>query len=247
MRNFVISDIHGFCREMASALAEAGYEDSPDTRLIVLGDCWDRGPDPYGVYRFLCDRMRRGNAILIKGNHEYLMADRLIRGFTVGIDLYNGVDETLKVLTKGGMGTREITAWINGSFWKDYAEIDDYVFVHGWVPLDGFDAYRHDDIPSYQYFTILPDWRTRKDRDIWKNASWENGVKAFSAGILLPGKTVVCGHRNAATFHAMFDERVLGSGMPTEDFSIFRAPGCIAIDGHTVRSGKVNVLVIETR
>lgn len=249
MRNYVISDIHGFYREMRYALLKAGYDDDQYARLVVLGDCWDRGPDPYGVYCFLHDEVRWGKAVLIRGNHEYLMLNRLTRGHAAWVDLYNGTEETLKALSmESPMTEKELSSWVNGDFWKDYVEIGDYIFVHGWVPLGGFDVYRHDDIASYQSFSILPDWRGCKDRSVWENASWESGVKALAAGLTIPKKTIVCGHRSVSAFHEQFDDHahhVCGAD-GSEDSSIFRGGGCIAVDACTVRSHKVNVLVLET-
>ena len=65
---YVISDIHGCCKEF-EALLECIHFSGKDT-LYVLGDVIDRGPDPVGVLRLMS---LHENIIPILGNHEYMM------------------------------------------------------------------------------------------------------------------------------------------------------------------------------
>ena len=58
------------------------------------------------------------------------------------------------------------------------------------------------------------------------------------------GKTVVCGHIHASYGHAVFEHRGSEFG-PDADFSPYSAPGILALDACTVRSGGVNVIVLE--
>jgi hypothetical protein len=245
MRYYVISDIHGFYQEMMDALLGAGYAKDPDAMLIVLGDCWDRGPDPYKVYLFLREKIRQRKAIMVIGNHEYIMRQRMRRGYSEFIDIYNGTDGTLVSLMESHMTRDEILGWINGKFWKNYAEIGDYIFVHGWVPLYGFNIYQHEELESYKPFSIYPNWRRCKDKSVWENAAWESGFRAYKAGLTIPGKTIVCGHWHTSEFHHEFDEPQRSEFGDDADFSVFLGKGCVAIDACTAHSGKANVLVLD--
>jgi ASC-1-like (ASCH) protein len=110
----------------------------------------------------------------------------------------------------------------------DYFETQNYVFTHGWVPLERV-------------------WGEQKLRKDWRTASlssWERGRftewnQAYRQRLTLPDKTIVCGHRSAQ-YGSQFDPS--------------RSPYChdpfygqkmIAIDGLTIASKQVNVIVLE--
>lgn len=249
MRVFVISDIHGFYDLMIEALNDAGYDSSdPDDLLVVLGDCWDRGDQPFEVYRFLADLSAAGKAYLIKGNHEYMMSRLISRGGPVWADYYNGTARTFDELTVAcGMKPSEIAEWVDGPRWHDYLQVGEYVFVHGWIPLEGYsvEQFEGQSDSLYRSLRILPNWDVCKDRRIWEEASWESGVGALKAGLTIPKKTIVCGHRHVSAFHSTFDRSETSEFGPDADFSIFRKEGCIAIDACTAYSHKVNVLVLN--
>ena len=61
----------------------------------------------------------------------------------------------------------------------------------------------------------------------------------YNAPSRIPDKTIVCGHRTT-TYGWRFDP-----ARKPEDSSIFFGDGVIALDALTVRSGRVNVLVLE--
>ena len=72
MRIYAISDIHGCFEPFKRALDGIDLE-SPDSTLVLLGDCCDRGPDSLGVYRAvmgLQDRYGARRVIALRGNHE---------------------------------------------------------------------------------------------------------------------------------------------------------------------------------
>ena len=82
-RRFVLSDPHGHVDVLRSVLAEGGLVDSDghwaggDTRLFVLGDFFDRGPDGVGVVdlimRLEAEAAAAGGAVAsLIGNHEAL-------------------------------------------------------------------------------------------------------------------------------------------------------------------------------
>ena len=54
MKIFACSDIHGFYKEFKEALVKSGFEENnPDHLLIVCGDYWDRGYNPYKIVEYL--------------------------------------------------------------------------------------------------------------------------------------------------------------------------------------------------
>lgn len=66
MSIYVMSDIHGCYREFQEMLSKIGF--SPADRLIVAGDCIDRGKDTYEMLRWMenCPE----NVEMLRGNHE---------------------------------------------------------------------------------------------------------------------------------------------------------------------------------
>jgi bis(5'-nucleosyl)-tetraphosphatase (symmetrical) len=60
----VIGDVHGCLRELDELLAKLAL--AQDDRLVLLGDFFDRGPDPAGVVR----RARELGAEAVLGNHD---------------------------------------------------------------------------------------------------------------------------------------------------------------------------------
>jgi serine/threonine protein phosphatase 1 len=94
MKTLVISDIHGYYRELNDALHNADYQEGD--RLIFLGDYIDRGPLSREVMEFLLS-LKNGGNVFLRGNHEeYLI--RALAGdvHAYGILMDNGFVSTLK-------------------------------------------------------------------------------------------------------------------------------------------------------
>ena len=97
---FVCSDIHGFYKEWMISLKKAGYDRNDENHvLIVLGDIFDRGPDPYKIYKFLTS-LPDERLILVRGNHELLLLDLVKRKIEYDYDHSNGTYQTLISLSK---------------------------------------------------------------------------------------------------------------------------------------------------
>ena len=72
---FVVSDIHGFYDELIDALEKEGFnKKDPAHILMVLGDCFDRGPQAVQLFEFLKELREQNRLMLVKGNHEELLA-----------------------------------------------------------------------------------------------------------------------------------------------------------------------------
>lgn len=256
MRYFVVSDIHSYYEPLKKALDEAGYDPvNADHTLIVLGDVFDRGPDTIKVYDFLTKTVPAERLVLIRGNHERLMMEMNRRGYPETYDYTNGTVESVLQITGCSltMFTYDMATtfskltsskpfiWIKYGPWVDYYEMQNYIFVHGWLPLkDGSNKFS-----SYKPI-VDPNWRMASGRQ-WDDASWMSGVEALERGCVIPGKTIVCGHWHTSAFHSAFEKRVADEFGEDADFSIFRSAdgSCIAIDACTAWTNKTNVLVID--
>ena len=233
-----MSDVHGHYTEMKKALDGAGFCSEKDDHVFVsCGDLIDRGTENKAVYDFVrCLK----NKILIKGNHEDMLLEALRRGYLNGDDVDNGADLTVSDLLgkdavneKGGFDRElhgekiaELSDFIEGMI--HYYETKDYVFTHGWLPI----------IFEGRYPQIDPNWRSACAED-WRFAHELEWQQLYSVGAILKDKTIVCGHR-PARMGSMFDRfREFDCSEP------FFGKGMTVIDAGTMRSGRVNVLVIE--
>lgn len=99
MSTYLVSDIHGQNRAFQKALRDVSFSPQGDDRLYVLGDMIDRGPESKDVLLDLLSlRQAYPNQIfLIKGNHEQMLEDWLMRRGDPELYLrYNGGDATIR-------------------------------------------------------------------------------------------------------------------------------------------------------
>lgn len=263
IKNFVVSDIHSFFTEWMKALKDAGYEENnPDHRIIICGDLLDRGSQSRECLDFVKKLAEANRVIYIRGNHEDLLYQaykdvKMGAEFIGSHHVSNGTIKTIADLT--GVGFYNIIGGFAGddidklkedlefisAITYDYYEVDNYIFVHGWIPSETEKMppwYRHQ--RTYHY---MPEWREASD-DAWNQARWVNGMElAYVHNIVEPDKIIVCGHwhtsyawsnvRNACTEFG--DDAIF-------DTFIDESKGIIALDACTARTRKVNCLVIET-
>ncbi len=190
MKYFVVSDVHGCAGILKKTLESGGYDpENPDHMLVCCGDFFDRGTENFEVLKFF-ERLPR--KIMIKGNHDERLLEILNTGKLIEHDALNGTFTTIeeffgKYTTisldepldfSGSTGTvRRLTEFIGEMV--DYYETENYVFVHGWLPINKG--------------TVVSDWR-KASPDQWHAGRWTSWVN----GSEMPGrnevKTVVCGH-----------------------------------------------------
>ena len=248
MKYYIISDVHSFYTLMRAALTEAGYfQDLEPHKLLLLGDLFDRGPEPLDLQKYVLELLAKDEVILIKGNYEDLFEELVTEdeGKPYDYHVHNGTYKALLELTglsqskESGGNLRLAAAGRDTPYYReiipamlDYYETDHYIFTHGWIPCfpEGDGWYRYD-----------PDWRNAGDAE-WKDARWYNGMVA--ARTFPEHKTVVCGHYNASFGHSWFEH--IGSEFGEDaDFSPYYARRIIAIDACTAFSGKVNCIVAK--
>lgn len=76
LRIYAMSDIHGNLEPLAHAVSTINL-DNPSTRLVLLGDYCDRGPDSLGVFQYIMDLQNRygDRVIALRGNHEEMFLE----------------------------------------------------------------------------------------------------------------------------------------------------------------------------
>ena len=260
MALFAVADIHGYYDETIKALTEAGFFDSDDNKLVVVGDALDRGKQPNEIVDFMLGLHRQGRLIYIFGNHEELFYNCLQEIAAGGINRIasgmshhysNGTFHTLVCLS--GLSVNEailypdrLVARVKASDYYrlllpnavNYYETEKHIFCHGWIPLN----VRVEDMMAV--FSYREDWRDADEKE-WHKARWRNGMEmCCMREIREPGKTIVCGHWNCSWGHAHVDATCTERG----DDAIttpFYADGIIAIDACTARWKRVNCIRIE--
>ena len=245
---------------MLRALRKAGFRKSnPKHILIVCGDVFDRGPDNVRVYKYLrsIPKYRR---ILVRGNHEYLLQHAIRRGYFKDYDLYNGtyftVQEFLNYYYPGADGGSKapsysidwfrnigVLRWIFGPEWVHYYELDEYVFVHSWVPLQNPTRLSIGGLsPDLDYPSLMkdPDWRQASDEE-WEDATWGCPWALYLNGLAPDNKTLVCGHWSTRDFRVHIDH----TPKADSSFDLYTNRGLVALDACTARTGFCNVFVFE--
>jgi serine/threonine protein phosphatase 1 len=99
-RIYAIGDIHGrldLLRSLLFAVEDDSELRSPlPTRLVILGDFIDRGPDSAKLMKIFAAQ-KSGRVVILKGNHEAALVDALL-GDHQAMDLWlaHGGDATLR-------------------------------------------------------------------------------------------------------------------------------------------------------
>ncbi len=253
MKYFLISDIHNCYDEMRAALSEKGFlPSSPDHIIIFLGDAFEKGAKPCETYVFLKDMLEQGRLIWVRGNHDMELvhavenrvlnktnrptATALAQTFNSAV---SGDEAICNALLQGGF-----TQWIMENS-RNYFELDEYVFVHGYIPLC---KGKYDE-----------NWRAYPTEK-WGGARKTGAVKAIlKEGVRIPEKTVVCGHVGAYYGHVKeknptveFDSPAfkklaakITAKKPRAYYETFYGDGVIAIDANAYATGFMNCITIE--
>ena len=235
---FAVSDVHGHYTELIAALEQAGFDRDCEEHIFVsCGDLFDRGRENGQVYAFVKSLPRK---VLIRGNHEDFLGDILERGSILDMDVGNGTDVTVEQLLGESVPDawgnldreacaaeiRELTAFLDSMV--HYYEAGEYIFTHGWLPT----------VFEERYPRVDPDWKNASASD-WRWAHQSEWQQYYGAGAVLVGRTIVCGHRPAYMGYYFDPARA------NDCNEIFFGQGMIALDAHTVRSGRVNVLAVS--
>lgn len=227
---FIISDVHGFCKEMKQGLFRAGFrKNNPNHILVVLGDVFDRGDEAVKVFKYITSIPKK-RRILVKGNHEYLYLDLLKKEFPERHDYSNGtvatfyqiaqasIEEDFKTV-RDKVASGKVTKWLKSKEWLNYYELDDtFILVHSFIP-------------------DVPDWREKATEFDFEKASWGCPWEQYLNGKFdeekVKGKILVCGHWHTSDFYY----HLAGINDPEIDKIYYNKDGhLIAIDGGVRRN-----------
>lgn len=249
---FITSDVHSYFNELMTSLNEKGFDENDEGHILcVCGDLFDRGNQTVELFEFVKSLQEKNRLVYVAGNHETLLFDcvsEIYRGRIPGRHHFsNGTVKTICQFC----GQSE---WIiYDPTWRDricktmqpildfisdncvdYAEIGNYILVHGWIPAyQGVDDFRD------------------ATREEWELARWENGMEMWkNPHCRVECKTVICGHWHCSWGWSHI--RMERKEFPTTDrkdwqksFEPFVDDGIMAIDACTAYSGLCNVIVVE--
>ena len=245
MKYFVFSDVHGCYNRLCEELEKKGFdENNQDHMLISLGDNFDRGKENYQMFLFLKRMKEKQKIVLIRGNHEDIFMRMMTSGKATTTDYSNGTYNTIEELAMTYFGKRGYGMFMSdfaSLYYKfkdegifdliddmlDFYETKDYVFTHGFIPIDNSADYKYN-----------PSWRT-VDRDLFYTARWINGIEmSIIKNIGEPNKKIVIGHK------CIKRARIL-KGEDESDLSIYEDNNIIALDAHTAITNHLNIFVFE--
>jgi serine/threonine protein phosphatase 1 len=260
MKYFCVSDIHGYYNELLEALKEAGFDrNDPDHTLISCGDNFDRGRQPTEVLNYLLNLPRK---ILIRGNHEDLLADACERERGAPYDESNGTIQTIWDLSRPFATEYKAIYGKNAPARKcfvaagkqvaplykhliNYYETQNYIFVHAWIPVMTNDGMPYHYLRD-RYFSTHPNWRQATPLE-WSQARWLNPFAMAKNGFLAD-KTIICGHWHCSYGHMLDSIKTDNWLSEFEENAVwdpYYGSGFIAIDRCTAHTGKINVLVLD--
>ena len=205
-----------------------------------------RFPDSYdfsnGTVRSFCHLARETEDVL-EYHYWYSAAYHSGRD-PMEVDAYDMIQKAWQGI-KAKIKDTGLKEWFLGPDWVDYFELDNFIFVHSFIPL-------HDttNLPGHYLrghnYSYDPDWRNKLPFD-WEQASWGCPWMLIQQGLNQTGKTIVCGHWHASDFHEHLpDDPMKCDGVdPRPEDEIYFSKDIIAIDACTARTGFCNVLVIE--
>ena len=262
MRYFAVSDVHGFLKPLLKALSEAGYDKSdPGHFLVVCGDVFDRGPDPYGTMTFL-KSVPKDRIALVRGNHEDLMLELAYRGIPEWYDDDNGTMDTLASLsnprgkTWGGRLFDARAKALEAGRPLDLAADEERLARRLLGSPRAMEALEWLRSPEWRDFLETgtrvcvhasiphrPDWR--KPGPDWADARWPCPADEYKSGAYAPvlsgGKGIVCGHWHTCGIYHRLRPREWDPSW--KECPIYDCGGLACIDACTAATGRVNVLV----
>lgn len=168
MSRYVMSDIHGCYTEFIEMLQKINFGD--DDELYVLGDIFDRGPQPLKVLDYILDKK---NIQMIKGNHEKMFEDAIINDDYMLWYVNGGYVTHSQLLERGETEIVKVLEYIKGL--PLIKVVDKFIFVHA-----GFKDY--DDSFELEEFLTQSE-----DIYVWSRENIGNEKKYRDY-------TIICGH-----------------------------------------------------
>lgn len=133
----VFGDVHSCSQPLTQALDEFGGINNPRNLYVFVGDLFDRGPDPIGVFNIV--GKERDNVIILEGNHE-----KNLREITNEVNKkpYLQTRETVNKLVGAGVDKRTLKRFCARLRPYLHATISgtSFFITHGGVSPDVYDA-----------------------------------------------------------------------------------------------------------
>lgn len=151
-RVVVVGDIHGCASALMRVLTDHGGLDDPTIAWVFLGDYFDRGPQPDGVFAILDEP--RDNVILLEGNHDTDL--RRVLGHTAKIRLPEA-RQSRQAIQGAGFHPDDIARFLTRLRpWLPFTfDSTTYVASHGGIATDVVEAVCADGTFATCH---LPDW-----------------------------------------------------------------------------------------
>lgn len=252
VKYFVSSDIHSFFDIWMLALESAGFDiNNPEHKIILCGDLLDRGDQSLECYQFAKNMIDQDRFIYIRGNHEDLLFDACKQCGRTHIGSHHISNGTIKTIGQLMNKTEYdvLCTVYSVSEWEqfvepvlefirkntlDYYELGKFVFVHGWVPTTA---------DENGYECVHENWRDGG----WSEARWANGMEQAHFELLVPDKTVVCGHWHTSWGHSRYHNEGGEWDPKTANFHPYIDKGIVALDACTAYTRMINVAVVEEK
>jgi len=196
MRHLITTDIHGQYDEFMLALENARYDEASD-RLVLLGDCIDRGRQSREVLDYVAGLLERERDVeLLRGNHEDIL-QAFLEGRTGALKDWLYVCRGVSLLWSYGYNHARLR-YAGDRVWADGEEIRDRddarAFLLAFMPeahlavIEAMRRYRvviprglwnHDLFCCHAGLVL--DTRTRETPQwvfAWGDPAWERGRSA---------------------------------------------------------------------
>ena len=136
MKTVIIGDVHG-CVESRTIILNIFSISNTASRLILLGDLFDRGPDSWEVFQTVkhLQETYQDHFVLLRGNHEdYLLQEKL--PFSMEL-VWNrvGKQATVKSFKKHNEKMKDAAPWI-AEHSVLYYKGEDFQCVHAGIKID---------------------------------------------------------------------------------------------------------------
>ena len=156
MRTLVIGDIHSGLKALYQVLQRAGVV--PGDKLIFLGDYVDGWSQAVETVDFLIDLQQTHTCYYLRGNHDELCFDWLIKGEDNPLWLHHGGSSTVVSYGKVDGPTKERHIHFYENLINYHLDSDNRLFLHaGFTNLKGIE---------HEYFQKTLYW----DRTLWELA-----------------------------------------------------------------------------
>ena len=211
-----------------------------DHILIVCGDVFDRGSETVEVYKFLTSIPKKRLILVKGNHEDLYLellkkkfpdnydfsnhtVDTFchIAGYSPEIltakywykleeeNPYERIQQAWQEILRA-VEESPITSWLKSAQWKNFYELDKYIFVHSFIPLINLDG-----LPSWyidnRKFHYFANWRIDATELEWYDARWGCPYQEYLDGHFkheeAEGKVLVCGHWVVTDFRQVINNK----------------------------------------